>query len=326
MLTKCFDSVLSQTYPNFELLVIDDGSDEKTAGFLDSYLKDKERTLVVHNPNGGASVARNTGIEKAHGEFMIFVDADDWVEPTFLERLYSSFDDDTDIVMCSRIFEYRKRSEDNHFFNRDICFNAKNKTSLIRKTITTGVGGTWCKLYRRSFLDEHGLRYDVTLRRTQDIIFNLYAFRAARQVRYVDVCLYHYSMQNDSVTKKYNPNAKRNLYLAARAFEKYVDLYYKDVPEIREDLWYKSLNILNEIFKLSIFSAGSDEPLRVKIREARRVCAVPVFKNALDNYSLKDYPSLLGKVRLFLLKNRAYHCLYLLYSVQLYLEHWRYSG
>ena len=150
MLVRCFDSIINQTYKNIELIIVDDGSEQETADVCDKYCNDHQEfnIRVIHNKNGGASVARNTGIENSTGAYITFVDADDWVDSEYIEFLHTRIIEvDADIVMCTRVLEYRTYRKENHFFNTDIVFKNENKKELVRKSITTGVAGTWCKLY-----------------------------------------------------------------------------------------------------------------------------------------------------------------------------------
>lgn len=316
MLEKCFESILNQNNENFELVVIDDGSNSKTASFLDTYKEKFPCIKLIHNKNGGASVARNTGIQVSCGKFITFIDADDWIEPDYIDMLLREFDTDADIVMCTRVFEYKTKSIENHFFDEDITFCDSAKKTLILKSITSGVAGTWCKVYRKDFLERFALKYDPKLRRTQDIIFNLYAFKWARKIRYIDQCKYHYRMQNESVTKKYNPEADKILTLAAREFEIYVDRFYPDDSEIRQALYLKCLNILHEICKLKIFNGKYAIGKKERYCQMDMLCMEIPYKTAIESYTIKDYPSLLGKVRLVLLKKKAYNLLFYMYKLQ----------
>ena len=318
MLTKCFDSILNQSYINIELIVVDDGSKQEVADFLDQYQSTHSTIKVIHNANGGASIARNTGIEESKGEYITFVDSDDWLEVDYIETLVAKFELQTDIVMCTRIFEYKTSSVENHFFDSDIIFTLANRKDLIKKSLTSGVAGTWCKIYRKSFIDRNKLRYNPNLRRTQDIIFNIYAFQKANDIRYFNYCLYHYRMQNESITKKYNHNADIILTKAAEAFRQFEKDYYNDDSEIRECVNYKCITILNEIFKLKYFNPNHNSS-NIK-EEVKSLIENPVYESAIQEYNMSHYPGLLGKLKIFFLKNGMIGCLKLLYCAQHFVE------
>lgn len=320
MLEKCFDSILQQTYTNIELIIIDDGSKPETADWLDEYNRIHEDIIVIHNQNGGASVARNTGIGIAKGDYITFVDADDWVEPDFINALLKGFDDEIDIVMCTRQFEFFTHSKENHFFDKDALFDSGNKKELISKSITTGVAGTWCKMYRISFIRDNKLSYDPKLRRTQDIIFNLYAFQKAGRIRYLDLCNYHYRMQNESVTKKCNPKAIEILTPAAYEFSNFVNQYYMEDKEIRGHMYHKCINILNEICKLQVFNSKYSVSRSRRYELIRNLLDEPIYREAVNNYTVNQYPSILGKIKLLLLKKQHFFVLFQVYKLQMYAE------
>lgn len=321
MLKECFDSIMKQKNRDFELIIVDDGSEKSIGDYLDEYAgKHSENTRVLHIENSGASIARNTGIGNATGKYITFIDSDDWVDDDYIDALIGAFDDSTDIVMCTRTFEYKTSSVENHFFNGNRYFETSDKKELIAQSIISGVAGTWCKVYRKSFLDQKNLRYDPKLRRTQDIIFNLYAFQQAGKLYYLDRCIYHYRMQNDSVTKKYNPKADVILTLAANEFEVFVDKYYTDDKDIRLNLYRKSLNILHEICKLKLLNGKYDMSRKERYQQVEQLCSVPIYKTAIENYSLMLYPTVLGKIRLLLLKAKAYNLLWILYRAQAVIE------
>ena len=89
-LNKCIDSILNQTFTDFELFIVDDGSPDRCGQIADEYAKKDRRVRVIHKNNGGAPSARNAGIVKASGEYLYFPDSDDWLEPNYLEQLYDT--------------------------------------------------------------------------------------------------------------------------------------------------------------------------------------------------------------------------------------------
>ena len=100
-LHRCVDSILAQTFTNWELLLIDDGSPDRSGAICDEYASKDARIRVFHKENGGVSSARQKGQDEAQGEYTIHADPDDWVEPTMLEELYKKAkEDDADMVIC----------------------------------------------------------------------------------------------------------------------------------------------------------------------------------------------------------------------------------
>ena len=94
---RCIDSVLKQTYINWELVIVDDGSKDKTPEIIEEYTNNDNRIKAFHIPNGGVSNARNVGLVEVQGEYVMFVDSDDWIDPDYLQQVENHMDDDADI-------------------------------------------------------------------------------------------------------------------------------------------------------------------------------------------------------------------------------------
>lgn len=322
MLIQCFDSILDQTYKNIELIIVDDGSNRDIADLCDEYRASHSHfdIKVIHNENGGASIARNTGIDISTGEYITFVDADDWIDDDYIEQLHNKIVKlNADIVMCSRVLEFKSNSKRDPFFDQDIIFDNQNKRNLIRKSITTGVAGTWCKLYKSTFLKKNNLKYDENLRRTQDIIFNLYAFQAADIIGYFNISIYHYRMQNKSITKKYNSNADTVLTRAAIEFRNFADKFYAGDQDILQDVYYKCLIILNEILKLKFFNSNYQKKRKYKYDKIEYLLSTAVYSEAIRKINSKRVGGLM-KLRIFFIKKRFYTLLELFYYFQRMVE------
>ena len=148
-LRRCIDSVLAQTYQDFELLLIDDGSKDSSGAICDEYAAQDARVRVFHKENGGVSSARNVGLDNARGEWITFVDADDWIESDMLELLLRKGEETgADIVMGDLLFAYP---------DRDVPFLLpdwdNNKTASLNRYITSVWTCVW-----GGFIDVHSTR------------------------------------------------------------------------------------------------------------------------------------------------------------------------
>ena len=142
-LRECIDSILNQTYRNLEVLLIDDGSPDKSGEICEAYASKDNRIRVFHTINKGLSSARNLGLMNAEGEFIGFVDSDDWIEPNMYEALFKAIQKtDSDICMC-RLWDETNASSDPHV--SEVIFKGnKSLEALITGDITNHV---WNKLY-----------------------------------------------------------------------------------------------------------------------------------------------------------------------------------
>ena len=190
-------SVLAQTHSNFELLVIDDGSPDRSVEIAKEFQDNDHRVQIFHKPNGGLSDARNYGLDRASGDFVYFIDSDDWVEPDLLElALKAILEFNSDIV----VFGYQ---QDILNLNGDLQASRKvsvkeNSFSRSRKNLDINadlmgiLGYAWNKLYRRDFLENNELRFEKGVSLVEDILFNAKVYALVDQIVILSNTGYHY--------------------------------------------------------------------------------------------------------------------------------------
>jgi glycosyltransferase involved in cell wall biosynthesis len=146
-LSRCIDSILTQTFYDFECILIDDGSTDNCTAICDEYKVKDNRIVVIHKNNGGVSSARNTGLDIAQGEWIVFVDSDDWLEPDALERLYKrQRETKADVVIGSFRQQYKERTRECVFNNYIIT----NKKKALSDFFSKRFKYIWGKLYKAS--------------------------------------------------------------------------------------------------------------------------------------------------------------------------------
>ncbi len=146
-LTECIDSVVFQTHKNMSLILVDDGSTDSSGKICDSYASSVSNISVIHTENQGASQARNTGISGSNGDYVCFVDSDDYVAPDYIEYLLDLLEENkADISVCQREDSRRKIKENKVFTDSFSCMNAFVKTGEIDSVV-------WGKLYKRHLFD-----------------------------------------------------------------------------------------------------------------------------------------------------------------------------
>ena len=217
-LEQCFTSVIRQTYTNWELIIVDDGSQDGSGEYCDEFVKKDSRIKVIHQENAGVSVARNNGIENSNGDYIAFIDSDDWIDEDYLQKFINRLNEvDYDICICSAKVERKTKSEINDFLIEDaIKCNEEQlyqlKSQLICRGLTkyhppyVNVGVPWGKLYKKSFIIDNKISFKPGVKRMQDNLFNLYAFKKAKCISYINKQTYHYRDFSESAVHKYNPN------------------------------------------------------------------------------------------------------------------------
>ncbi len=176
-LSRCIDSVLSQSFSDFELLLVDDGSTDESGAVCDAYSAKDSRVRVLHKKNGGVSSARNVGMENANGQWLTFIDSDDWIREDFFQV---SFDSDVDLLYQNRIFS---DGQPDGFFpeqevrGRDfLAFLVKNaNTNLFKMSV--------CFFFRNSIVKDHGLKFVEGVRLGEDRLFVMDYYRFCRSIQ-----------------------------------------------------------------------------------------------------------------------------------------------
>lgn len=190
---RCVESVLSQTYLNFEVLLIDDGSIDASSVISDGFAKFDDRVKVYHKKNGGVSSARNLGLLKAKGDYITFVDSDDWVEPNYLEAFGSM--SNIDFVASYYVAEGWQEWVSCPFENKEYTLN--NLYSFYSKDFNK-MNFICGKLFKRQIIDAYKIRFDEELSYGEDTLFIYTFLRYATSVRTRGDATYHYICYNDS--------------------------------------------------------------------------------------------------------------------------------
>lgn len=203
-ISNCLDSVIAQTYQNLEIIIVDDGSKDTTAAIADGYAVRDSRIKVIHQKNSGVTSARLNGVAAATGEYVGFVDGDDYIEPDMFQKLVeNAVKFDADISHCG----YRMV-----FHNRVDMYYETGK--LVQQDQTTGVKdlltgafvepGLVNKLFRRELFDAllHDDIIDMSIKNHEDLLMNYYLFREAKSSVFEDVCPYHYLVRGDSAANR----------------------------------------------------------------------------------------------------------------------------
>ena len=201
-LRRCMDSVLAQTYEKMEIILVDDGSDDGCPVICDEYAEKDSRVRVIHQKNAGLSGARNTGIDEAKGEYLAFVDSDDYLSPEFLERLYMAcIETDSDMSVCR--WEYVKGGPIPEGGNgKTQTFTGRQMLANLYIPDGAYFVVAWNKLYKRELFDN--IRYPLG-RIHEDEATTYRIYHRVKQAAYVDVSLYGYFVTPSSITRGFNP-------------------------------------------------------------------------------------------------------------------------
>ncbi len=196
-LDRCIQSVVDQTYRNLEIILVDDGSPDNCPAMCDAWAQRDGRIKVIHKANGGLSDARNAGMAAATGEYIAFVDSDDWIAPEMLERLLYTMDRDrSDIAACTVKMVWDDDTPDelltvqtNCVLNRHEAQAALLKEKLLKQPV-------WYKLYRSDIIKNIPFE---TGKYHEDVFWSYQAIGAAEHVSVIDYVGYYYTQRSDSI-------------------------------------------------------------------------------------------------------------------------------
>lgn len=241
-LKRCVDSWLAQSYHKLELILVDDGSTDGSAGLCDKLAEQDDRIFVIHQKNAGVSAARNAGILQAKGEFLLFTDSDDYVAGDYLEKMKALQEEtQSDFVLCG--FHHLYDGADIlKVPEKTAVFSMENFSEEFLKLYESSyLNMPWNKLFRRKMLP----KFDTSLSLGEDLLFNLEYLKACKKVAVLSEPLCYYIQETDRKTLSSERRSNR-LELARRiceATEQFYEVTWKKKPDGRIFTRY-----MNEIF------------------------------------------------------------------------------
>ena len=290
-LRQCIESVIAQTFKDWEAILVNDGSKDGSLAICQEYASKDDRIKVIDKPNGGPSSARNRGLNEAQGKYVYFMDADDWIETKFFENFVRNTVDTKrccdenedndygyDIIFQGFVREFSDGRKEKSFA-MDADTSTMSKEKIICRLYKEHVyGWAWCKLFRREIIEKHHVRFDESLRLWEDELFTSEFLRYAENVRTVNSHLYHYIYYPDSLMQTNNTYLKR-LFLSERMNEALTPIANEELKEYINSTYNKNL-------KYSLLMALKNEQ--------NHKCDYATKEALLDRYYARcnEYPEL----------------------------------
>ena len=290
-LSKCIESLINQTYSNIEIILIDDGSIDNSKSICELYQKKDDRIVFVHKSNTGVSATRNYGLEIAKGQYIAFVDSDDWVHKEFIEQLRNAIDLDADFAIC--YMNETNEREDLEFLIVNSSKMFLNKKECLKQMLySSKVGGYLCnKLFKKELITSI-LKEDIYY--SEDFVFCAEYVLNTSKIAVVDAPLYYYWQNLDSVTNKHGVfNYKVFSLLSAQKLLR--DIYIENLPEEQDRI---TLNLLKVALNLRA---------RYKFNKCKDIQQYQEIKETINEfYPVIKKSSKIGikeKINVFLTKN-----------------------
>ena len=261
-LCRSLPSILNQTYQDYEIILVDDGSTDRSSEICDSFEKNYEKVHVFHKQNGGLPSALNCGLDNAKGDFVAFVDPDDWVEPEYLELMMSAHEKyGTDLEICGF---FRVQNE------KETAANESGSLCLLNQdqTLSMLFGGRyfctyyWNKFFHMNIIQEHHLRFDDSLKAGQDILFTYQYISHCKTIVYDPRPMYHYDTCSGMCSMRV-PFGERRMTVFG-AYTKVASLAEARHPEVRKKA-LSSLVFWSLTFIYTYFYTGMKEPEKLEM-------------------------------------------------------------
>ncbi|MGM9986279.1 MAG: glycosyltransferase family 2 protein, partial [Bacillaceae bacterium] len=299
-----------------EIIAVNDGSTDDSLRIMNEYAKKDSRIKVITHKNQGVAHTRNVGIKEATGEYIAFVDSDDWIERNMLQVMYEhAIKEKTDLVMCGYVREFLNHSKEKVFYlPTEVTYEQEEVTNMLRKLVgpleeeignpegLDSLGTIWGKLYKKTLI-EHIEFVDLKIiGSNEDSLFNMYVFKNVNKIIFLNTPLYHYWKGNtDSLTSVYKPHIQTQW----KQLFQYIRTFITD-NEL-DDTFHHALN--NRIC-MCMLGVGLNEcspsntlSLVKKVKNIRQILHDDMIKNAYTTFELKHLP-IHWKVFYFLNKKR----------------------
>ena len=208
-LGRCLDSVVNQTYDSLEIILVNDGSTDSSGDICHTYAQNDNRIKVIHQVNSGVSSARNTGLDAATGDYISFVDPDDYIELNTYETLIPYLGNDIDILR----FNAKRKGEILNWlpFKGEYSGDRFEQEVVLPMIGSEKFGGMfilgvlWVHLFKRDLIEKNHIRFNKELRRCEDRLFTITTMLHANKMFFVDDILYHYQVNDESLSNRYDP-------------------------------------------------------------------------------------------------------------------------
>lgn len=241
-LRRCLDSLIAQTFTDWAAICVDDGSPDRSPAILDEYAARDKRIRVIHKSNAGVSAARNDGINNADGEFIHFMDADDWIDPEYYAAMVTvAHDTAADMVVSGFV-------SDNKYTKTIAYTDVRLKRTISDKLrLTYGLTDSyvWRYLFRADFVRENNMRFDTTLIAQEDTLFVLDAIALANSIACVPWVNYHYMFNQDSALNRRDPAHHARV----KAQYKIGKKYRRDFAKKHRVMWIWRLRKILNLFR-----------------------------------------------------------------------------
>ena len=262
---KCLKSLVDQTLQEIEIIVVDDGSQDDSKNIIDKYIKKyPDKVKYLYKENGGLSSARNFGIPYANGEYIAFLDSDDYVEPTMYEEMYHlAKKEDSDMVECDFIWEYPNKKK----YDCGVVYNGKKEAIEKARVVA------WNKLIKREIIENEKMEFPFGLR-YEDVEFFYKLVPSLNKISFMKKYFIHYVQRDNSIANTQNTKTKDIFKVLNNVIEFYKNKGYYE--EYKEELEYTYLRLL--------LCSSLKRMCKIKDKQERKIALNDTWNNINTNF------------------------------------------
>lgn len=310
-LSRCLDSILAQTFTDFEIILVDDGSTDGSAGLCDNYAGKDSRFLCFHKENGGHTSARQAGFRHAKGEYVTFVDSDDWIDPDMYRKMCGAArDTGADTVCCNYIAATPGENiQCRSSFQGGLYEKAQLEESVYPRMIYSGVYFTYgeapslCnKMFRRSLLEKNLYNVPLSVKIGEDALASYICLLESSSVYFCEEYFYYYRSSSSSLTHNMDENRLSENRTLFDTLLRIIDLSVYPYMERQLDYYFVYQCLLTFV---PVFSniTGSRRNIRPLFLDE---CVYPPVKKAFRSVKIRDINGLHNKLYAFCIRHRLY--------------------
>lgn len=300
-ISRCLDSIVNQTYKNIEIIIIDDGSKDSSGMIANGFASKDERIAVLHKKNGGVSAARNDGLRRARGDYVVFVDSDDYLEPDFIEYYVNIIvETNADVVCGLKHFSVWNRTQ-----NSDFRYIKIDRSKAMRYVYLEKINvAVWNKIYSRELILNSCIEFDESIWYGEGMLFNIEILQVAENIIVANKMLYHQTFNPDSAMRDFNLNSNlcglRSLNLQKTKW-KISDFELENAWNYH--YWYFNFSILKGLIKTHIVNSNEDLYIKCK-KELRKYASAPIkselsIKRKIVDMVITCFPYFAARVFIF---------------------------
>lgn len=303
-LAICLESVLSQLLRDIEIIAVDDGSTDKSGNILDRYAERDSRLKVIHKTHEGVSEARNAGLEYVQGEFVGFVDADDWIDLQMYETMYhAAKDKKADIVMCGYVREFIDHSkiknmdiEDGYVFTKqelNSCFIRKmigpiSGEAFITENLDMN-SVIWNKIYNTKLVSNETFYSLKEIGSCEDLLFNLYVHSQANAITFINKSFYHYrKISTFSLTNRFRFGLVQSRLNLIKKIQEFIE--YKHYQGIYQEALNNRICLGIMGLGLNIIAYDNKAGFLKKVKQIKEMLSAIFIRKALQTFDCSSLP------------------------------------